>query len=140
MTTTARRRGFQLLSPERRREISSMGGQAAHDLGRAHEWKPGEQAARDAGRKGGTISRGGRGRRKPEGGTAGVGVMGLLIALAVIEMALLLVLSLDTLVHDPTWASVGQVGTLILIAIVVVIAWRRSGAIIEWSDRHGIRW
>ena len=54
------RRGFASMSPERQREIASKGGRAAHEKGTAHEWTPEE--ARHAGRKGGQVSRGGRGR------------------------------------------------------------------------------
>jgi uncharacterized protein len=54
------RRGFASMSPERQREIASKGGRAAHEKGTAHEWTPEE--ARRAGRKGGQVSRGGRGR------------------------------------------------------------------------------
>jgi uncharacterized protein len=54
------RRGFASMSPEKQREIASKGGRAAHEKGTAHEWTPDE--ARQAGRKGGQISRGGRGR------------------------------------------------------------------------------
>jgi uncharacterized protein len=48
------------MSAEKQREIASKGGRAAHEKGTAHEWTPDE--ARAAGRKGGQISRGGRGR------------------------------------------------------------------------------
>ena len=48
------------MSPDRQREIASKGGRAAHEKGTAHEWTPEE--ARFAGRKGGQVSRGGRGR------------------------------------------------------------------------------
>jgi len=48
------------MSPEKQREIASKGGRAAHQKGTAHEWTSDE--ARNAGRKGGQISRGGRGR------------------------------------------------------------------------------
>jgi hypothetical protein len=48
------------MSPDKQREIASKGGRAAHEKGTAHEWTPDE--ARSAGRKGGQISRGGRGR------------------------------------------------------------------------------
>jgi hypothetical protein len=51
------------MSPEKQREIASKGGRAAHEKGTAHEWTPDE--ARQAGRKGGQISRGGRGRLVP---------------------------------------------------------------------------
>ena len=54
------RRGFASMSAEKQREIASKGGRAAHEKGTAHEWTPDE--ARAAGRKGGQISRGGRGR------------------------------------------------------------------------------
>ena len=48
------------MSSDTQREIASKGGRAAHEKGTAHEWTPDE--ARQAGRKGGQISRGGRGR------------------------------------------------------------------------------
>ena len=51
------------MSAEKQREIASKGGRAAHEKGTAHEWTPDE--ARQAGRKGGQISRGGRGRIEP---------------------------------------------------------------------------
>ena len=54
------RRGFASMSIEKQREIASKGGRAAHEKGTAHEWTPDE--ARSAGRIGGQISRGGRGR------------------------------------------------------------------------------
>jgi uncharacterized protein len=54
------RRGFASMTPEKQREIASKGGRAAHQKGTAHEWTSDE--ARSAGRKGGQISRGGRGR------------------------------------------------------------------------------
>ena len=57
------RRGFASMSAEKQREIASKGGRAAHEKGTAHEWTPDE--ARAAGRKGGQISRGGRGRLIP---------------------------------------------------------------------------
>ena len=60
------RRGFASMSPERQREIASKGGRAAHEKGTAHEWTPEE--ARRAGRKGGQVSRGGRGRLPDEEG------------------------------------------------------------------------
>jgi general stress protein YciG len=52
-----------LNTPEGRakqREAASKGGKAAHQRGAAHEWTADE--ARNAGRKGGQVSRGGRGR------------------------------------------------------------------------------
>ena len=57
------RRGFASMSPEKQREIASKGGRAAHEKGTAHEWTADE--ARTAGRKGGQVSRGGRGRLAP---------------------------------------------------------------------------
>ena len=54
------RRGFASMDPRKQREIASKGGRAAHLKGTAHEWTSDE--ARSAGRKGGQISRGGRGR------------------------------------------------------------------------------
>lgn len=54
------RRGFASMSIDKQREIASKGGRAAHEKGTAHEWTADE--ARAAGRKGGQISRGGRGR------------------------------------------------------------------------------
>ena len=48
------------MSAEKQREIASKGGRAAHEKGTAHEWNADE--ARNAGRKGGQVSRGGRGR------------------------------------------------------------------------------
>ncbi len=62
------RRGFASMSPEKQREIASKGGRAAHEKGTAHEWSQDE--ARAAGRKGGQISRGGRGRLVVPAGTA----------------------------------------------------------------------
>ena len=59
------RRGFASMSADKQREIASKGGRAAHEKGTAHEWTPDE--ARAAGRKGGQISRGGRGRLSPVG-------------------------------------------------------------------------
>jgi len=53
-------KGFAGMSPERRQEIASMGGRAAHEKGTAHQWDSKEAAA--AGSKGGKVSRGGRGR------------------------------------------------------------------------------
>jgi uncharacterized protein len=67
------RRGFASMSPEKQREIASKGGRAAHQKGTAHEWT--SEEARSAGRKGGQISRGGRGRLvdgvEPQAGPGG---------------------------------------------------------------------
>ena len=48
------------MASDKQREIASKGGRAAHLKGTAHEWT--SEEARAAGRKGGQISRGGRGR------------------------------------------------------------------------------
>jgi len=53
-------RGFASMAQDKQREIASKGGRAAHMKGTAHEWT--SEEARAAGRKGGQISRGGRGR------------------------------------------------------------------------------
>jgi general stress protein YciG len=52
---TGRGRGFASMSPEKKREIASKGGKAAHQLGTAHKWT--SEEARIAGQKGGKISR-----------------------------------------------------------------------------------
>ncbi|MGH9664571.1 MAG: KGG domain-containing protein [Bryobacteraceae bacterium] len=59
------------MSPEKQREIASKGGRAAHEKGTAHEWTADE--ARNAGRKGGQVSRGGRGRLVLSDGLSGDG-------------------------------------------------------------------
>lgn len=53
-------RGFASMTREKQRAIASLGGKAAHKQGTAHKWDSYEAQA--AGRKGGLISRGGRGR------------------------------------------------------------------------------
>jgi general stress protein YciG len=54
-TAKGRGRGFASMSPEKKREIASKGGKAAHALGTAHKWT--SEEAQAAGRKGGSISR-----------------------------------------------------------------------------------
>ncbi len=54
-TAGTKRRGFASLSPERRREIASMGGKAAHEQGTAHQFTSAE--ASEAGKKGGEAKR-----------------------------------------------------------------------------------
>ncbi|AMJ66386.1 KGG domain-containing protein [Hymenobacter sp. PAMC 26628] len=49
------RRGFAAMSPETQRRIASEGGKASHASGRGHRFTAEE--ARDAGRKGGLVSR-----------------------------------------------------------------------------------
>jgi general stress protein YciG len=51
MASTKKPQGFAAISPERRAEISRMGGIAAHEAGTAHEFTTEE--ARAAGKKGG---------------------------------------------------------------------------------------
>ena len=72
------RRGFASMSPEKQREIASKGGRAAHEKGTAHEWTADE--ARAAGRKGGQISRGGRGRLTSTPASADVSTVGAIPA------------------------------------------------------------
>lgn len=67
-TERKERRGFASMSPEKQREIASKGGRAAHEKGTAHEWTADE--ARSAGRRGGQVSRGGRGRLSPSDGAS----------------------------------------------------------------------
>jgi general stress protein YciG len=50
------------MSPEKKREIASKGGKAAHAMGTAHKWT--SEEAQAAGRKGGSIS-----RRRPKNAT-----------------------------------------------------------------------
>lgn len=50
-TRAKSRRGFAAMDPAKQKEISSMGGKAAHETGAAHEFSPEE--ARQAGRAGG---------------------------------------------------------------------------------------
>lgn len=59
-TKKGRGRGFASMSAEKKREIASKGGRAAHALGTAHKWT--SEEAQAAGRKGGSIS-----RRRPKG-------------------------------------------------------------------------
>lgn len=46
---TRRLRGFAAMSPEKKKEIASMGGRAAHACGRAHQFS--SEEARAAGKK-----------------------------------------------------------------------------------------
>ena len=48
---TAAKRGFAAMDPAKQRAISSLGGKAVHEQGKAHCFNPEE--ARNAGRKGG---------------------------------------------------------------------------------------
>ena len=49
-----KKQGFASMNPERRQEIASLGGKAAHQKGVAHVWD--RQQAMEAGRKGGKAS------------------------------------------------------------------------------------
>lgn len=53
-------RGFASMDRNKQREIASQGGKAAHARGTAHTWT--SEEAREAGRKGGAASHGGRGK------------------------------------------------------------------------------
>jgi uncharacterized protein len=48
-STERRLRGFAAMSPEKKKEIASMGGRAAHACGRAHQFS--SEEARAAGKK-----------------------------------------------------------------------------------------
>lgn len=63
MTTpsSGKGRGFLSMTPEQRRQISSLGGKRAHELGKANRWT--SETAREAGRKGGAKSRRGSARK-----------------------------------------------------------------------------
>lgn len=65
-TKSKLRKGFAAMSLERRREIASMGGRAAHAKGTAHEFT--SEEARQAGRKGG-LER--QAKRRAKGGWGG---------------------------------------------------------------------
>lgn len=54
------KKGFATMTPEKMFETASKGGKTAHAKGTAHKWNSKE--AKAAGKKGGTISRGGRGK------------------------------------------------------------------------------
>ena len=60
---TKSRRGFAAMSPETQRRIASEGGKASHASGRGHRFSADE--ARDAGRKGGLVSRRGKAANGP---------------------------------------------------------------------------
>ncbi len=64
-------RGFASMDRAKQREIASKGGKAAHQKGTAHEWSSDE--AREAGRKGGMASRGGRGKLPANAGNETTG-------------------------------------------------------------------
>ena len=77
MATQTGLRGFALLSKEERARIARKGGIAAHKLGVAHEFAPGQEA-RDAGAKGGRAGgRPGRGKKAYAGGSEEDGTGGM---------------------------------------------------------------
>jgi len=53
--------GFAAMSPEKKREIASKGGKAAHQLGTAHRWT--SEEAQRAGRIGGRLGRRGAAKK-----------------------------------------------------------------------------
>lgn len=57
-----KRRGFACIDPDRRREIASKGGKAAHAAGTAHQFS--SEEAKLAGKKGGTAPHVSRGTQK----------------------------------------------------------------------------
>jgi len=59
---TKKKSGFASMSPEKVREISSLGGKTAHQLGTAHKWT--REEASKAGKKGGSRSRRGTAKKK----------------------------------------------------------------------------
>lgn len=58
------RRGFAAMSPEQQRRIASEGGRASHESGKGHRFSTEE--AREAGKKGGKISRRGPKKAGPD--------------------------------------------------------------------------
>lgn len=50
--------GFAAMDPEKHRELCRKAGMASHQKGTSHEWT--SETAKEAGRKGGKASRGGR--------------------------------------------------------------------------------
>lgn len=66
------RKGFRSMSPEKQREIASMGGRTAHERGTAHEFT--SETAREAGRLGGLAAsrrRAEANRRRADAGSEG---------------------------------------------------------------------
>ncbi len=62
------KQGFASMSAERKREIASKGGRAAHAMGRAHQWTSDE--ARAAGQKGGRTAGQNAARKRAEAAAA----------------------------------------------------------------------
>lgn len=60
-----RKGGFASMDPEKRKQVAAMGGKKAHELGVGHRFAAGEEA-REAGRKGGRVSKRGKVEPKPE--------------------------------------------------------------------------
>jgi len=57
-------KGFASMSPERRTEIARKGGQTAQAKGTGHKWTV--EQAREAGKKGGSLTQGRRRAREEE--------------------------------------------------------------------------
>jgi uncharacterized protein len=74
MTETKKPQGFAALTPERRTEIASLGGKAAHAQGVGHQWT--KETAAVAGRKGGTIAALGRMRLRNRLNPRDVAILG----------------------------------------------------------------
>ncbi len=60
------KRGFAAMNEEEQRRIASMGGKAAHESGKAHQWTP-EEAARAGSMGGKKRSRQGSQGERPSG-------------------------------------------------------------------------
>ena len=63
MDKESKKRGFAAMDPEALREISRLGGVAAHKAGKAHKFT--SEEARAAGRKGGKASQEAKRNKKP---------------------------------------------------------------------------
>ncbi len=55
-----RGRGFGALTTEQRRQFGAKGGRTTAERGTGYRFKEGDEATREAARKGGKVSRGGR--------------------------------------------------------------------------------
>lgn len=62
-------KGFASMTPEKRREVASLGGKRGHQLGTAHRWD--SEAASKAGKIGGHVSRRGPARKALQDVSAG---------------------------------------------------------------------
>lgn len=64
-TKPKQKRGFALMPKEFQLKCASLGGKASHRAGTGYEWN--SETARAAGRKGGLVSRGGKGKAHAPG-------------------------------------------------------------------------